>query len=1111
MSVPFAGQHRLRRIELVNWGTFHGAFTLDVPRSGLLVTGPSGSGKSTLLDALAAVLVPPLRLTFNAAAQEGSAGDRSRSLVSYVRGAHRREADDTTGEVATTYLRTGATWSGIALGYCDAAGTRTTLVRLMHLRNGSNSAADLTSAFVVVEGEVDLRSLETFAVNGIDQRRLKAVHPLTYADYSRFAARFRRRLGLASEQAQRLLHKTQSAKNLSSLDVLLREFMLDQPETFELAQAAVDQFGELSAAHESVVDARRQVEVLQPLRDYGNNLLHHRRDLAGIELQQRHLDTYVLDRRLHQGRHQLDVLSASLASLGHEHGRAEAQEAVARDERDSWQRQLDGSGGAELAALEAALASNTQLLDQRRNEHAARAHDAAALGIDLPASESGMTAFAAALAGIAAHLGDEDGRLRQARYRTIQHMMDRRSAVGGLADDLVELRRSKSNIDPQLLRVRSALAADLGVPAEDLPFAGELVEIRPQQARWTGAIERVLRPLARTLLVADDLYAGVVGLVDARHLGTRLVFERTLPLSDDGRAVDPRSLVDKLELAEHRHSAWLAVHLRRRFDYACVEHPGELVGLTRAVSLAGQIKHSDSRHEKDDRFAIDDRRQWQLGWSIERKAQLLTELLDRASQELAAAEQAVTSEESAARELGERLAAARRLEGMAWTSIDVADLAARIEGQQRSIDRIRSRPDVAELERRCREATATLVALQAALRQLGGRLERLGQDEADLQAHLARWEQARSGLDDVGAEAATALAALFEAHADPDGLLATARQVADTLAHRAQRVQAAANRLIRNIEQVMGTYKHQWEAQAADLAPQEDYLADFLAVLDRLQSDRLPDFEKRFFDLLARQSRNNIGQLAVRIHNSRREIRTRIDPINDSLRRTEYAPGRHLQVRVKDRSAPEVTEFLAELAAITSGSIEDSLSSDASESSRREAEERFVRMRRLLARLSSSDPVQRRWRSECLDTRLHVQFIAEVKDADGRPVDYYVGAGGLSGGERQKLVVFCLAAALRYQLAPDGADQPAYALVVLDEAFDKTDPEFTRAGLDVFAAFGFQLLLATPLKMLQTLEDYVGGAALVLNDPDTGSRFEVIRFDQPEPVVEEPAVQESLL
>ena len=194
-----------------------------------------------------------------------------------------------------------------------------------------------------------------------------------------------------------------------------------------------------------------------------------------------------------------------------------------------------------------------------------------------------------------------------------------------------------------------------------------------------------------------------------------------------------------------------------------------------------------------------------------------------------------------------------------------------------------------------------------------------------------------------------------------------------------------------------------------------------------------------------------------------------------------------------------MTDFLGALSRITAGSVEDTLGADESPEGRRRAEERFEEMQRLLTRLSSSESADRRWRTQCLDTRLHVKFTAVVQDAEGRPVDYYVGSGGLSGGERQKLVVFCLAAALRYQLAPEGSDLPSYGLVVLDEAFDKTDPEFTRAGLEVFRVFGFQLLLATPMKMLQTLEDYVGGAALVQHREGQGSRLESITFeDAPE-------------
>ena len=102
---------------------------------------------------------------------------------------------------------------------------------------------------------------------------------------------------------------------------------------------------------------------------------------------------------------------------------------------------------------------------------------------------------------------------------------------------------------------------------------------------------------------------------------------------------------------------------------------------------------------------------------------------------------------------------------------------------------------------------------------------------------------------------------------------------------------------------------------------------------------------------------------------------------------------------------------------------------------------------------------------------------------------------GKSGGQRQKLATTCLAAALRYQLADTGQQVPRYGTVALDEAFDKTDANFTRAGLRVFDAFRFQLVLATPLKMLQTIEEHVGGVAMVSNPGGTDSTMSFIRFE----------------
>ena len=114
-----------------------------------------------------------------------------------------------------------------------------------------------------------------------------------------------------------------------------------------------------------------------------------------------------------------------------------------------------------------------------------------------------------------------------------------------------------------------------------------------------------------------------------------------------------------------------------------------------------------------------------------------------------------------------------------------------------------------------------------------------------------------------------------------------------------------------------------------------------------------------------------------------------------------------------------------------------------------------------------------------LDTRLHVSFLAREKDSTGRVVRVYDSAEGLSGGQRQKLVIFCLAAALRYQLTDEEDDVPRFGSIVLDEAFDKADSRYTRNAMDVFQEFGFHMILATPQKLLQTLEPYVGAITSV--------------------------------
>ncbi|HZK59558.1 MAG TPA: ATP-binding protein, partial [Cryobacterium sp.] len=165
------GQWRLARVELLNWGTFDGHHRIDVARKGQLFTGASGSGKSSLLDAIATVLTPDKWLRFNSAAQESTARNDDRSLVSYVRGAWSKEADESLDRAVSTYLRKGATWSGILLRFENERDAPVTLARLFHLRGSSVDKADLKDACFVDRVEATLLDFREFVASGIDARR----------------------------------------------------------------------------------------------------------------------------------------------------------------------------------------------------------------------------------------------------------------------------------------------------------------------------------------------------------------------------------------------------------------------------------------------------------------------------------------------------------------------------------------------------------------------------------------------------------------------------------------------------------------------------------------------------------------------------------------------------------------------------------------------------------------------------------------------------------------------------------------------------------------------------------------------------------------------------
>ncbi len=62
--------------------------------------------------------------------------------------------------------------------------------------------------------------------------------------------------------------------------------------------------------------------------------------------------------------------------------------------------------------------------------------------------------------------------------------------------------------------MRSALCKALNLSEEEMPFAGELLQVHEDERDWEGAAERLLRSFGLSLLVPDERYAAVAEWVD---------------------------------------------------------------------------------------------------------------------------------------------------------------------------------------------------------------------------------------------------------------------------------------------------------------------------------------------------------------------------------------------------------------------------------------------------------------------------------------------------------------------------------------------------------------------------------------------------------------------
>ena len=1105
MRIPFADSvvdprsgYRLERFELYNWGTFTDRVWSLAPRGeNVLVTGDIGSGKSTLVDALTTLLVPPQKVAYNKAA---GADARERSLRSYVLGHYKSERVEAGATARPVALREPGGYS-VILGVFknEALESAVTLAQVFWIKDGQSPPA----RFHVVS-ERDLEIARDFSGFGADmadlRRRLKSLPKTEIHDaFAPYAAAFMRRFGLDNLQALDLFHQTVSMKSVGNLTGFVRDHMLEPADSARRIEALIAHFEDLTRAHESVVAARRQRDLLRPIQD--DVLLHSTLDdeIARLLELLDALPPYMAFLESSLRKEELTRLELSLGELAQRLSDLTARKAAAQASRDELRSAIARNGGDRLSWLDGEIRRLEPLRLARKEK--ARRYDKLAEPLGLPPAGS-PESFLRTLSGLDA-LSEEarlaDGRLRERTVAVEVRKQGLSARLQAVQAEVDSLRRRTSSIPAVQMALRESLAQALSVAPETLPFVGELIGVREADREWEGAIERVLRSLALSILVPDRLYPAASLWVDQNALKGRLVYFRIRPGQEvpASAPLPPDSLVRKLEIhPQTPHAGWIAAHLAARFDYACCRDLESFRREVRALTRAGQVKGGTEKHEKDDRYRIDDRTRYVLGWSNKEKIRALEREIEALDAQLRQEEKERRALEKEAQALSARIGTLARLsEFREFRDLDWREVALEID---------RYLAEKKELE----EGSDILRALE---RQLAGVEGELGAIEESLSRTTAR-EGRERGRFDEGSERLAAIdrdlerlppkirELLFPRLAEEVGRLfpspaATLEELAGResvarkdLSGRLSREQKTRQDLRERLVRLMQEFRREFPGEARELDANPEAGPAYVALLGKIEGDDLPRFESRFKELL---NVNTIREVAGFLSHLSREsqlIRERIGSINASLAGIDYNPGRYIVLEAKPTPDQEIREFQQDLRACT-----DNTTTGSEEESYSEA--KFLEVRRIIERFRGREglsELDRRWTEKVTDVRSWYVFGASERwREDGSEFEHYTDSGGKSGGQKEKLAYTVLAASLAYQFGLEwGAPRSrSFRFVVIDEAFGRGSDESARYGLELFKRLSLQLLVVTPLQKIHIIEPYVRSLCFVHNEGGRESRI----------------------
>lgn len=1082
---------RLSTLQLCNWGVLQNnkIFTFDFDNKSTLLTGRNGSGKTTIVDAIITLMVPKRYRLYNQSSS-GNTKDRERDEESYVLGAYGTSSDESSHAGKTKYLRDKNCISIInGIFNNEITKQKVTLMQVRYFSgNELVSYECITESALPIENVLEILQKENAKLDRDKKWRqiLKNKCGTEFWDsdgFSKYAARFKNLFGLKEDnenKSLKLFAQIVGMKELGNLNEFIRQKMIEGDDIDSKFENLHSNFMTLIQCENEIAKTKCQLELLKPVVDTGKKIEESEKRKEKLNNDQNIVPAWY-------AKTALEILTKEIDDKNREKEELENQNNNIKTTIETLSNDIEvlsNNSGIQIVR-EKERQINEKNKEKARVQNVRNIYEEKikALELKLPHSEKEFLENFEETRQQNEEIPNKSNQLRNEQIEiTIQ---DRKlsSQKGDLENELQSLSSRNSNIPLKNITIRNQIIEGTGLSENDIPFVGELIQVKEEEKKWNYAIERLLHNLALTLLVTEQNYQKVTKYVKDNDLKGKVVYLRVgMQMTADLPQISNDTVLGKISIKKgHPLSSWIERHIFDKWNYTCSDDFATISNDDKVITPSGLIKNG-LKHEKDDSEKIKQNFHNVLGWNNLEKRKALSTQLENTNKDLDKLKQDTIRINKELDNLEKKKDSVKKiLEYTSYSEIDIDSITIEIQKLIDEKNKLAKDNNVEDIERQINEKREERLKLQNRSDKL---LTTIGEIQNELKSKNERLSANISAYNNFlyvkTEDELETLINNFKIYYGISEFLSISkldierdnisRKISNNLRDENNAYGGYIKNLgdyMRNVRSPKEEFKKQygdWTMQFSDLLEGREYLTDWNNCYNRLMKDELPKYQEKFKNYLHQNLNNDIICFKSFIEDGNQKIKRAIKILNENLKQIPYgdAPKTYLYLKISDTRDQKIVDFNRML----KNAIPNAAGYDSDEAE----EMAFRRIKQFIDFVKEND----RNRKYILDLRNWHSFAAsELKYEDDSEYNYHSDSNSLSGGEKAKLTYTILASAIAYQFGINDSTTRSLRFVIVDEVFSKSDSVNAQYAMQLFKQLDLQVMIVTPLDKLNIAEEYI--------------------------------------